>query len=188
MPNPRILLVALPLLVAACTSGPSPVSGGRPPAAATPATSVPVAATPGVDLALLSFEGQTVRLSDFQGKAVLVNAWAAWCPFCVAEIPDLERAGRAFGDKAVVLFVHRTATESQEVGERFLKQREAESGLSISRSRVLLDPQDTFYKTYFGFGMPVSLFLKPDGSVAEKKVGSMDEAEAKQRLEKALAP
>lgn len=138
-----------------------------------------------MELEFQSFDGKTVHLSDFRGQAVLVNSWAAWCPFCVAEIPDLERAGQAAGDKAVVLFVHRTATESQDAGDKFLKQREGDSGLAISRSRVLLDPQDTFYKTHFGFGMPVSLFVGPDGRVVEKKVGSMDEAEARQRLERA---
>lgn len=188
MLNPRVLLIALPLLVAACTSGPSPVTAGQAPAATTLTTSAPAAATPapGVDLVLQSFDGKTVHLSDFKGKAVLVNSWAGWCPFCVAEVPDLRKAEQALGDRAVVLFVHRTATEPQATGENFMKRLESQGGPALDRGRVLLDPQDSFYKTNFGFGMPVSLFLKPDGTVAEKKVGSMDQNEALQRLTKAL--
>jgi thiol-disulfide isomerase/thioredoxin len=173
--------IAAAVLLAACTSSPGPAESPAAPEAGK------AVAPPGEELVLESFDGQTVRLSDFRGKAVLVNSWAAWCPFCVAEIPDLERAGRALGDRTVVLFVQRTATESQEAGEKFLKQREAESGLTIARSRVLLDPQDSFYKTYFGFGMPVSLFVDPSGKLSEKKVGVMDEPEAREKLKKALA-
>lgn len=180
-----LLLLITPVLVAACTSGPSPVTAGQAPAATTPVTSAATPA-PGVDLALQSFDGKTVHLSDFKGKAVLVNSWAGWCPFCVAEMPDLRKAEQALGDRAVVLFVHRTATEAQATGENFMKRLESQGSPAFDRGRVLIDPPDSFYKTYFGFGMPVSLFIKPDGSVAEKKVGSMDLNEAKERLARAF--
>jgi thiol-disulfide isomerase/thioredoxin len=35
--------------------------------------------------------GKTMTLSDYHGKVVLLNAWATWCPPCVAEMPSLNR-------------------------------------------------------------------------------------------------
>ncbi len=38
-----------------------------------------------------TLSGEDVILSDYQGKVVLLNAWATWCPPCIAEMPSLER-------------------------------------------------------------------------------------------------
>lgn len=48
-------------------------------------------------------DGQT-NLEAYRGKVVLVNAWATWCPPCVAEMPSLDELQRLRGgDDFVVL-------------------------------------------------------------------------------------
>lgn len=38
-----------------------------------------------------------VSLQDYRGKIILVNAWATWCPPCVAEMPSLDELQRLRG-------------------------------------------------------------------------------------------
>ena len=39
----------------------------------------------------------TVTFEDYRGQVVLVNAWATWCPPCVAEMPSLDELQRLRG-------------------------------------------------------------------------------------------
>ncbi len=41
----------------------------------------------------------TFTLASFKDKYVLVDFWATWCSFCVAEMPTLHKAYEAFKDK-----------------------------------------------------------------------------------------
>ncbi len=42
-------------------------------------------------------------LAAFKGRPVLLNLWATWCAPCVAEMPTLDLAATALGDKIAVV-------------------------------------------------------------------------------------
>ncbi|HKI89194.1 MAG TPA: TlpA disulfide reductase family protein [Draconibacterium sp.] len=46
-----------------------------------------------------SFNGSTLKLSDTHGKLVLLDFWAAWCPPCRKENPNVVRAYNEYKDK-----------------------------------------------------------------------------------------
>lgn len=46
-----------------------------------------------------SVDGSSIKLSDTRGKLVLLDFWAAWCPPCRKENPNLVRAYNEFKDK-----------------------------------------------------------------------------------------
>lgn len=125
-------------------------------------------------------DGEAVDVRDFEGQHLLINAWAAWCPFCLAEMPDLQAVSDQHDD-VTVLFVHRTRTEDFSAAESFLADFAAE-GTPIT-DPILLDEDDSFYATFFGVGMPVTLFVDKNGVIQFKKVGPMDAQEINDKIE-----
>ncbi|MBI2048278.1 MAG: TlpA family protein disulfide reductase [Candidatus Sungbacteria bacterium] len=134
---------------------------------------------PAPQLVLKDYDGRDVALSDFRGRPIVVNAWAAWCPFCVKELPDFAALQEEFRDKIAVVAVDRA--ESLEVAKKFSD----EAGVT-GRIILLLDPSDSFYRSIGGFSMPETIFVDAGGMVVDHKRGPMDLDEMRVRTKKAF--
>lgn len=134
---------------------------------------------PAPEFSLKDYEGREVKLSDFRGKAVLVNAWAAWCPFCVDELPDFATIQEEFRDKLVVMAVNRA--EPLETA-KFFSDKVGVTG----RLLLLLDPADSFYQAIGGFSMPETLFVDKNGFIRFHRRGPMKVEEIRRRVEEIL--
>lgn len=129
-------------------------------------------------IALTDYEGATVSLGDFEGKPLVVNTWAAWCPFCKQELPDFATLQKEF-PKIVVIAIDRQ--EPLEVAKGYT------DGLGISHDMVfLLDPRDEFYKNIGGFSMPETIFVNAAGDIAFHKRGPMTLEEMREAVKQYL--
>jgi len=118
------------------------------------------------DFELLDFEDNTVRLSDFRGKPVFIDFWTRWCPFCREEMPEIDEVARELEGELVVLGIHRTNTESLEVGRSFARD---ELGVSYP---LLQDTTDEVYQKFsFANLMPFALYIDEEGIIRSVKAG-----------------
>ena len=137
---------------------------------------------PAPDFSLVDLDGKVVKLSEFRGKPVFIDFWTKWCPFCADEMPDIEKLHQEFGDRVVILGIHRTNTESKGVGEDFAK-----NDAKVTYP-ILLDKTDEVYKAYTpGFaGMPVAAWIDKDGVLVKLKIGPKTAEEMRQNVESIL--
>jgi len=130
--------------------------------------------------ALQDFNDNTVKLADFTGKPLIINSWAAWCPFCRKELVDFAAAQKEFGDDVLVIAIDRA--ESRETAKKYTDE------LGVTNNLIfLLDPTDSFYQSIGGFSMPETIFVDKNGNIVERKRGPMEINEIRQKIQKLLS-
>ena len=118
------------------------------------------------DFEISDFDGSRHRLSDFRGKTVYVTFWASWCGPCKRELPDIEKLQARHPDDVVVIAVNRAEPLGR--ARSFLDDlTRSDGGKGVSFPVNGIDPDDTLYDEYRGLGMPVSVFIDPDGVVTQ---------------------
>jgi peroxiredoxin len=123
------------------------------------------------DIADLGFilkdpDGRDVRLSDYRGRPLIVNFWFTNCPPCRQETPVFIKLVEKYKDKGfTVLGISVSDTPEQ------IKVFAAEFGINYPLF-VAADRPDVMEAYRAIMAYPVSWFVKPDGSVFLKHLGS----------------
>ena len=120
--------------------------------------------------------GETISLADIDGPAV-VNLWATWCAPCRREIPDFEAVHRARGDE--VRFVGINIGEDAEDAAAFLDEVGATYDQYLDSAGFVVTELRTAT-------MPVTLVLAPDGTIATKHLGPMDQDDLDAAIDAAI--
>jgi thiol-disulfide isomerase/thioredoxin len=164
------------LALAACAEAASPTPADP---AATTSVEFPVTATPEVarDFTLESLDGDSVTLSDLRGQWALVNFWATWCPPCVSEMPYLQRVSEE--REIAVLGVN--FKEKADTVSKFVEK----NGITFP---VLMNPDDLLVLFYQARSLPRTYVIDPDGNIALRIIGAVDEERFEEWLDEQGVP
>lgn len=112
----------------------------------------------------LTVLGSDERLdtSELRGTPAVINFWATWCPFCIEEMPDLERVHQELGDRVQFVGVDR-----EDVTDKALRLAQ-ETGVTYT---LVEDPDGSFFRAVEGLGMPTTLLVAADGTIAHRQSG-----------------
>ena len=110
----------------------------------------------------------TVTLSDYAGKVVIINFWASWCIPCKEENPALVRIWERYrtSDVVVIGIVYQDSLQS---ARRYVR----DNGVTWP---TLTDEDGRIAFAYGVFGIPETYFIGPDGIIAGRHIGPIDEA------------
>lgn len=159
------------------TSAPEPVAD-----ASIPENAPEPAADLTADFTVQDEQGNAVSLSDFIGRPVIVNFWATWCPPCRSELPYFDAAAKDYAGQIEFLMVDLTDGYSDTVESATAFARD-ENGYSFP---LYFDVEYSAVEAYRINAIPVTLFVRADGSLLHQQLGAMSEAELQSYLTKLL--
>ncbi len=121
------------------------------------------------DFTVYDADGKPVKLSDFIGKPVVLNFWASWCPPCKGEMPDFNEIYKQKGEEYQFMMVNLTdgARETVETAKSFIE----EQGYEFP---VFYDTDVDAAMKYNTYSIPVTYFIKSDGTPAAYARGAID--------------
>lgn len=125
--------------------------------------------------------GNPFDFSVHEGKVRVVNSWASWCPFCVAELHDFSSVASEYSSDEVVIIAINRAESIRRI-QAFIKTLS-----DVSNVIFVQDATDYFYQSIGGFAMPETIFYDKDGNIAVHKRGFMTESEIKIHIDTALS-
>ena len=125
-------------------------------------------AAPAFTLERLDGPGQ-LSLSDYQGRVVILNFWASWCVPCKQENPALNAVWERYRSSADFVMIGIVYQDSVDAAREYTRTM-GNTWPSV------LDPDGRTAFAYGVFGIPETYFITPDGVVAGRHIGAIDQA------------
>lgn len=127
---------------------------------------------PGFELA--TTDGRKIGLPDIAGKPAVINFWASYCPPCKAEMPLLQQnVGRQPGVQLVLI----DEGDSAQTSRSFL------ASVGIHQA-ALLDSDLGVGHAYGVSPLPMTVFVRADGTISGRQIGQLSESVLAAQLSK----
>lgn len=134
-----------------------------------------------LDYTLKDMDGKDVRLSDFRGQPMLINFWATWCAPCRHEIPAFVELVEKYRDqKFIVLGI--SVDDKPEDLRTFAAEFKMNYPVLVGLGH------DELQEHYGAYQLPVSWFVRADGTVDYKHTGTESPQWFEERVKKLFVP
>jgi thiol-disulfide isomerase/thioredoxin len=136
---------------------------------------------PNFAFTLKDMNGADVNLADYQGRPLIVNFWATWCTPCRHEIPYfVELVDKYKAQKFTVLGI--SVDDKPEDLRAFAAEFKMNYPVLVGLGH------DALQEHYGASGLPVSWFIRADGTVDYKHTGTQSKQWFEDRVKRLFEP
>ena len=115
-----------------------------------------------------------IDLAAYHGRPLVINYWASWCAFCIAEMPGFQKEYERVG--STVAFVGVDIMDQLDAARTLRQEARVRYTLATDRDGSV------FRRLGGGLGMPTTFFVGRDGVVVERYVGPLTREALAKRL------
>lgn len=122
------------------------------------------------DFKVYDINNNPVNLSEFENQAIVINFWASWCPPCREEMDYFQEAYEAYSEKGVKFFMINSTDgerETVETASEYFKENDYTMDMYF-------DLDFDASQSYGVRSLPMTFFVKKDGTLANYHLGSLD--------------
>nr|CAD6595888.1 thiol:disulfide interchange protein [Rhizobium sp. TCK] len=112
------------------------------------------------------------------GRPTVLNLWATWCPPCRRELPMMAELAASTAD---VDFVFANQGEPSAKIAEYLRRE------NLDLPQAVLDPQLLLSRHYSAVGLPATLFLAADGTLAGSHLGEISREVLAQKIQELIS-
>lgn len=130
---------------------------------------------PAFSLPVVANGSGSVSLDSLKGHAIYLNFFATWCQPCKEEVPYISKLSQTYAHQNIVV-IGVDELESADKVKQFASTYKLVYPLT-------LDGSGNVGGDYGLLGLPLHVFIAPNGTVAQYKVGEMSEAQVRAALQ-----
>jgi thiol-disulfide isomerase/thioredoxin len=117
----------------------------------------------------------TESLDKLKGRGIYLNFFATWCQPCKYEMPYISKLSQQYARRHIVV-IGVDELESASKVQQFAQQYKVTYPLGLDQSGAIGGD-------YGLIGLPLHVFIAPNGTIVEYKVGEMAEAQVQAALQ-----
>lgn len=110
------------------------------------------------DFKLLDLGGKEIAFTSSSGKPALLFFWSTWCPFCVKELPNLQKQYPSLKSAGIEVMAINVGEPKERV-EKFLSKKER------LEFPILLDSDSQVASEYNLVGIPTYILIDAKGKI-----------------------
>lgn len=126
---------------------------------------------------------QRITLGEIRaGKPAVINFWATWCPYCIKEMPDLQRVYAALGGRVQVIGVDLLGVqgETRAAAEKLARDTGVHYPLAYDEGAVL------YGNLTARLLMPTTVLARADGTIVYRVFGPQKEQQFRELIRRYL--
>ncbi len=128
------------------------------------------------DFTLYNLQGNEISSSQYKNKVIVLDFWASWCPPCIEELKNLEKAVKRYSKDQGIVFLLLNIDKEKNRALRLIESK-------LNKDFFYFDPSNKVVNKFKVTGLPTKIIIDKNGNVRFRTEGMSSFNEQEQYYE-----